>query len=733
MTASPVAAPLYTCPMHPQVRQTRPGPCPICGMALEPVTATATDPSAADPELADMTRRFRIAAALGGPVVVLAMGGHLAGPAAWLPERTSAAIQFVLSTPVVLWAGLPIFQRGWTSVRSGHLNMFTLIALGTSAAYGYSVLALLAPGLFPAEARSMGGAVPVYFEAASMIVALVLLGQALELRARAQTGGALRALLDLTPRTAQRWIEGRPDEAVPLDAVRVGDRLRVRPGDTVPVDGEIVEGRSDLDESLITGESLPVARTVGAAVVAGAINGSGAFVMRADRVGSDTLLAQIVRMVGEAQRSRAPIQALADRVSGAFVPAVIGAALLAALAWAWLGPAPRLGHALLAGVSVLIVACPCALGLATPLSIRVGVGRGARAGLLIRNAEALERLDRVDTLVVDKTGTLTEGRPAVIAVDVAPGFDADTVLRLAASLERSSGHPLAQAVLRAAADRHLSLAEASRFDSPAGRGVTGEVEGRRVAVGNADFIREQGAATGIFDDRAQTLGAQGATALFISLDGTPAGLLGVADPIKATTPAALKALKAQGLRVVMMTGDHRVAADAVARTLGLDAAEADILPAGKAERVRRMRAEGRVVAMVGDGVNDAPALAAADVGVAMGAGADVALESAGITLLGGDLMGLVRARALSRAVMRNIRENLAFAFVYNAAAAPIAAGALYPAFHILLSPQIAAGAMALSSLSVIGNALRLRTLDLPGGGGDGGGGDLRAKPVPPSR
>jgi Cu+-exporting ATPase len=711
-SAQAVASPgtIYTCPMHPQIRQEGPGACPICGMALEPETITAD--AGPNPEYADMSRRFWIGLVLAVPVFVLEMGGHLLGHAFMLPRLTSDWIQFALSTPVALWAGWPFFQRGWASLVSRNLNMFTLIAMGVGVAYGYSVVAMLAPGLFPAALRGEGGAVPVYFEAAAVITVLVLLGQVLELRAREQTSGAIKALLNLAPKTARRLREDGTDEEVTLDLVHVGDRLRVRPGEKIPVDGEILEGRVSIDESLVTGESMPVTKTSGDKVVAGSINKTGSFVMRAEKVGADTLLSQIVQMVAQAQRSRAPIQRLADQVSGWFVPTVIAAALVAAAVWAFVGPEPRLAYALIAAVSVLIIACPCALGLATPISIMVGVGRGAQAGVLIKNAEALERFEKIDTLIVDKTGTLTEGRPAVTSIQAAGGFDETEVLRLAASLERGSEHPLADAILRAAKDRNIVLSEAKDFDSPVGRGVTGTVDGRKVMLGNPRFLAEQGVPTDTMEAAAEALRHEGATAIFAAIDGVLAGLLGIADPVKATTQAAVVALKAEGVRLVMMTGDNGTTAEAVGKRLGIDEVEAEVLPQDKAAVVEKLRKQGRVVAMAGDGVNDAPALAAADIGVAMGAGADVAIESAGVTLLAGDLQGIVRARKLSRAVMRNIRQNLVFAFVYNVAGVPIAAGVLYPTFGLLLSPAIAAAAMALSSVSVITNALRLRTVKL---------------------
>jgi Cu+-exporting ATPase len=679
-------------------------------MALEPeVVTAATGPSH---ELADMTRRFWIGLALAVPVLALEMGGHLVDLHRWLSPQLSNWIQFALATPVVLWAGWPFFERGARSLVTRSLNMFTLIALGTGVAWSYSVVATAAPQLFPPAFRRMDGSVAIYFEAAAVITVLVLLGQVLELRAREQTSGAIKALLALAPKTARRLREDGSDEEVTLDLIGVGDRLRVRPGEKVPVDGELVEGRVAIDESLVTGESMPVTKAPGAQVIAGSINKTGAFVMRAEKVGADTLLARIVQMVAEAQRSRAPIQRMADRVSAWFVPAVIGVAVLAFAAWALVGPEPRFAYALVAAVSVLIIACPCALGLATPMSIMVGVGRGAQAGVLIKNAEALERFETIDTLVVDKTGTLTEGRPALTAMRTAGGLGQDEALRLAASLERASEHPLAEAITRAAAERGLALAEPRDFDSPVGRGVLGAVEGRRVVLGSAPFLAEQGVETANLTDAADQLRADGATAIFMAVDGEASAVLAVADPIRATAADAVRALQAEGVRLVMMTGDNRATAEAVARKLGIAEVQAEVLPQDKAAVVEKLRGEGRSVAMAGDGVNDAPALAAAEVGVAMGAGADVAIESAGVTLLQGDLSALLRARRLSRAVMRNIRQNLLFAFVYNAAGVPIAAGALYPALGLLLSPQIAAAAMALSSVSVIGNALRLRSVRL---------------------
>ena len=701
---------VYTCPMHPEVRQVGPGSCPICGMALEPDIVTAD--SGPNPELADMTRRLWIGLALTLPVFALEMGGHLFDLHMLIGSQASNWIQLVLATPVVLWAGWPFFERGWASVRTGNLNMFTLIAMGTGVAWAYSVVATLFPGLFPAAFRTMDGAVPVYFEAAAVITVLVLVGQVLELKAREQTGGAIRALLDLAPKRARRIRADGSDEEVGLDAVALGDRLRVRPGESVPVDGEVLDGRSAVDESMVTGESMPVTKDVGDKAIGGTMNRSGSFVMRADKVGRDTMLARIVQMVAEAQRSRAPIQRLADQVSGWFVPLVIAVAALAFLAWAIWGPEPRFTFGLIAAVSVLIIACPCALGLATPMSIMVGVGRGARGGVLIKNAEALERFEKVDTIVIDKTGTLTEGRPKVVAVHAAPGRTEAELLRLAASLERGSQHPLSAAIVAAARERGLSLAPVSDFDAPAGKGVTGSVDGRRLVIGNRRFLEEvdidmAATAGGALAEEADRLRRDGASAVFVAIDGQPAGAIAVADPIKATTPGALAALKEAGIRVVMLTGDNATTARAVAAKLGIAEVEADVLPEDKRRIVERLRREGRVVAMAGDGVNDAPALAAADVGIAMGTGTDVAMESAGVTLVKGDLNGIARARRLSAATMANIRQNLFFAFVYNAAGIPIAAGLLYPVFGLTLSPVIAAAAMAASSVSVIGNALRL--------------------------
>ena len=696
---------IYTCPMHPEIRQEGPGSCPICGMALEPEVVTAD--TAPNPELADMTRRFWIGLALALPVFLLEMGGHLTGLHQWTGQKASNWVQLFLATPVVLWAGWPFFERGWASLKTRNLNMFTLIAMGTGVAWIYSIIGTVLPGSFPLSMRSHDGSVAVYFEAAAVITVLVLLGQVLELRAREKTSGAIRALLDLSPKMARRVRPDGADEDVGLDRVVVGDRLRVRPGERVPVDGEIVDGRSALDESMVTGESMPVTKAVGEGVIGGTMNQSGAFIMRADKVGRDTVLAQIVQMVATAQRSRAPIQRLADQVSGWFVPMVIGVAVLAFVAWSLWGPEPRFTYGLIAAVSVLIIACPCALGLATPMSIMVGVGRGAQSGVLIKNAEALERMEKVDTLVVDKTGTLTEGKPSVVAMRTAPGVDEGELLRLTASLERSSEHPLAAAIVRAATERGLALTTPESFDQPVGKGVIGAVEGRALVIGNRRIMADASIDTRALDSEADALRRDGATAIYVAIDGRAAGLIAIADPVKATTPAAIADLQAAGVRIVMLTGDNATTAQAVARRLGISEVEADVLPQDKAKVVERLRAQGRVVAMAGDGVNDAPALAAADVGIAMGTGTDVAMESAGVTLLKGDLGGIARARRLSAATMANIRQNLVFAFIYNAAGVPIAAGVLYPMLGLTLSPMIAAAAMALSSVSVIANALRL--------------------------
>jgi Cu+-exporting ATPase len=710
-SAAALEGAIYTCPMHPQIRRMEPGSCPICGMALEPVTTGAeTGPNS---ELLDMTRRFWIGSALAVPTMILEMGGHFPGFNLhhYVSPQLSVWLQFLLATPVVLWAGWPFFERGFASVRNRSLNMFSLIALGVGASYLYSLAATFAAGLFPQTLRQ-DGVVPVYYEAAAVITVLVLLGQVLELRARDKTGGAIRALLNLAPKTARRIRDDGNDEQVPLEEVHIGDRLRVRPGDSVPVDGVVAEGRSTVDESMVTGESMPVDKDPGAKLIGGTINGTGALVMRAEKVGSDTVLARIVHMVAQAQRSRAPIQRLADSVAAWFVPAVILVAVAAFIAWMIFGPPPALAYALVAAVSVLIIACPCALGLATPMSIMVGVGKGASAGVLIKDAEALERFEKIDTLVVDKTGTLTEGKPRVVAIVPAEGFDEATVLSLGASLERSSEHPLAAAIAAAAKQRGLAMQDVVDFSSVTGKGVTGKIGARQVAVGNARLLEDLGVAGAGLETKAEELRREGATAMFVAAGGRPAGVIAVADPIKATTAAALASLRAAGLRIVMLTGDNRTTARAVAAKLGITEVEAEILPEQKNEIVRRLRSEGHVVAMAGDGVNDAPALAEADVGVAMGTGTDVAMQSAGVTLVKGDLAGIARAQALSRATMRNIRQNLVLAFVYNTLGIPLAAGVLYPAFGLLLSPVVAAAAMSLSSVSVIGNALRLRRVAL---------------------
>jgi Cu+-exporting ATPase len=696
----------YTCPMHPQVRQMGPGNCPICGMTLEPVVATAQ--AGDSPELRDMTRRFWIGLVLSVPVVVLEMGGHLVDLHGLIAQQTSNWIQLVLATPVVLWCGWPFFVRAWASLKNRSLNMFTLIALGTGAAWIYSMVGTIVPQLFPQELRIMDGAVAIYFEAAAVITVLVLLGQVLELRAREKTSGAIRALLDLAPKTAVRVTAAGSDEVVQIDAIAVGELLRVRPGEKVPVDGELTEGKGTVDESMVTGEPMPVAKAIGSKVTAGTINQTGGFVMRAEKVGADTLLSQIVHMVSAAQRSRAPIQRMADQVASWFVPVVIGVAALAFIAWMVWGPAPAFSYALIAAVAVLIIACPCALGLATPMSIMVGVGKGAQNGVLIRDAEALERMEKVDTLVVDKTGTLTEGRPRVTEVQTTQGYEADAVLQKLASVERASEHPLAAAIVADALERKLALAPVEDFDSPVGKGVVGTVDGTKVVCGSAKFLAEHRIDVAALSGPAESVRAKAATVIFVGLDGKLAGFVGIADPIKATTKAAIQALRKENIRVVMLTGDGKTTAQAVAKELGIDEVIADVLPQDKSAVVGRLKGEGRIVAMAGDGVNDAPALAAAEVGIAMGTGTDVAMESSGITLLRGDLMGIVRARRVSQATMRNIRQNLFFAFVYNVAGIPLAAGVLYPFFGILLSPVVAAAAMALSSVSVITNSLRLR-------------------------
>tara|TARA_R110000851_G_scaffold181511_2_gene330228 strand:- start:767415 stop:769676 length:2262 start_codon:yes stop_codon:yes gene_type:complete len=701
---------LFTCPMHPEIQQQGPGDCPICGMALEPEEITAdSEPSA---ELLDMNRRFWLGLILALPVFILEMSSHFFHTDSLISPQVSNWVQLLLATPVVLWAGWPFFQRGWKSILRRNLNMFTLIAIGTGAAWLYSLFATLAPDLFPPAFRQQDGSVAVYFEAAAVIIVLVLLGQVLELRAREKTSGAIRALLNLAPTTARR-LDSQGDEAtISLDRVQVGDRLRVRPGDKVPLDGEVLEGSSNIDESMVTGEPLAVKKQSGDRVIGGSINGQGSFIMRADKVGRDTMLSQIVQMVASAQRTRAPIQGLADKVAGIFVPVVMLVALIAFIVWSIWGPTPPMAFALIAAVSVLIIACPCALGLATPMSIMVGVGRGAQAGVLIRNAEALERLEKVDTVVIDKTGTLTEGKPQVTGIHPASGFDQNTLLRLGASLERSSEHPLAEAMLAKAGELELTLSEPEDFQALNGKGVTGRIEGTQIVLGNRLLMESEAVDLSACADSAEALRHDGATVIFIAVNGQYAGLFAIAGPIKETTAAAIRALQHDGLRVVMLTGDNRTSAEAIARQLNIDEVEAEVLPEDKSLAVRRLQDERRIVVMVGDGVNDAPALASADVGIAMGTGTDVAIESAGVTLLRGDLAGIVEAYHLSRATMRNIRQNLFFAFAYNAAGVPIAAGILYPFTGLLLSPIIAAAAMSLSSVSVIGNALRLRAVKL---------------------
>jgi P-type Cu+ transporter len=702
----------YTCPMHPQIVRPEPGACPICGMALEPRTAEVEE--TANPELVSMTRRFWASVALAIPVIALGMSDLIPGQPVQrvLSMQAIGWIQLALATPVVLWAGWPFFERGWASLVNRSLNMFTLIALGTGAAYAYSAVAVMWPGLFPETFRMAGGGLPVYFEAAATITALVLLGQVLELRARSRTSAAIRSLLKLSPKTARLVRADGTEIDVPVEHIAVGDALRVRPGEKVPVDGVVTEGSSSVDESLVTGEPIPVEKIAGARVTGGTVNGTGTFVMRAERVGSETLLAQIVRMVGEAQRSRAPVQKLADRVSSYFVPAVVLVAVITFVAWSVLGPAPRMAHALLNAVAVLIIACPCALGLATPMAIMVGTGRGALAGVLIKNAEALEILEKVDTVVVDKTGTLTEGRPRVVSVVAAAGVEEVVLLRLAATLERGSEHPLAAAILAGARERSVAPGAIADFKSRTGKGVTGAADGRVAGLGNRALLAEMGVALGEFDSRAKTLEAEGQTVMFVAADGKLAGIIGVADPVKASAAEAVASLHREKMLVVMLTGDSRATAEAVARKLGIDEVHAGVLPDQKDAIVKQLQSAGRVVAMAGDGVNDAPALAQADVGIAMGTGTDVAIESAGITLLAGDLRGIARARTLSRATMRNIRQNLMFAFLYNSLGVPIAAGVLYPVFGLLLSPILASAAMTFSSVSVIGNALRLRGVKL---------------------
>ena len=709
----PPAAPpgaIYTCPMHPEVRQVGPGSCPICGMALEPEVATAD--AAPNPELTDFTRRLWIGGLLALPVFLLEMGSHVFNLHHLIAGQTSNWIQLALATPVVLWAGSPFFERGWTSVRTGHLNMFTLVAMGTGVAWIYSLAATLMPSLFPAAMQRHDGSVPVYFEAAAVIVVLVLLGQVLELRARERTSGAIRALLNLSPKTARRIRADGSDEDVALDAIALGDRLRVRPGEHVPVDGTILDGRSAVDESMVTGEPMPVTKSAGDAVIGGTTNQSGAFIMRADKIDRDTVLARIVQMVADAQRSRAPIQSLVDQIAAWSVPAVIAAAGLAFTAWMFWGPEPRLTYAIVAAVSVLIIACPCALGLATPMSIMVGVGRGAKTGVLIKNAEVLERMEKIDVLLVDKTGTLTEGKPKLVSIHTTDGSTEPDILRLAASLERPSEHPIAKAIVDAASERRLALTEPVGFETPVGKGVLGTVDGKRIVIGNSRIMADAAIDTSELETIANDLRRDGATAICVAIDGKAKGVIAIADPIKATTPSAIAALRSDGIRIVMLTGDQKQTASAVARKLGIDDVEAEVLPEEKSRIVARFQNAGHRVAMAGDGINDAPALAAADVGIAMGTGTDVAMESAGVTLVRGDLAGIVRARNLSRATMRNIRQNLFFAFVYNAAGVPIAAGILYPVFGLLLSPMIAAAAMSLSSVSVVANALRLSRAEI---------------------
>ena len=704
------AGTIWTCPMHPQIRRSEPGSCPICGMALEPLEPSLED--GPNPELIDMTRRFWFAAALSVPLVILTLGAEVFG-LELVPMRTSIWLQLALAAPVVLWAGWPFFARGWASLGNRNLNMFTLIALGVGAAFVYSLAATLAPGAFPASFRTMGGEVPVYYEAAAVIVTLVLLGQVLELRARTATGRAIRALLGLAPKTARLVREDGSEEDVDLGHVQPGQLLRVRPGEKIPVDGVVTEGRSSVDESMISGEPVPVEKNVGDKVTGATVNGTGGLLMRAERVGQETMLAQIVRMVAEAQRSRAPIQALADKVSGWFVPAVVAVAILAFAVWAIWGPEPALSHALINAVAVLIIACPCALGLATPMSIMVGTGRGATAGVLVKNAEALELMEQIDTLVVDKTGTLTLGKPRLVAVEVVQDFAEDDVLRLAAALEKGSEHPLAAAIVAGAEERGLTLGSTSDFASHTGKGVTGSLEGKQIGLGNKPLMEQLGVDAAPLEAAADARRSEGQGVMFVAIGGELAGLIAVADPIKESARDAIAALRKDGVRLVMMTGDNRRTAEAVARKLGgIDEVMADVLPEQKQALVTDLRKQGRRVGMAGDGINDAPALAAADVGIAMGTGTDVAMESAAVTLVKGDLLGIVRARRLSRSVMRNIRQNLFFSFVFNAVGVPIAAGVLYPSFGILLSPIIAGAAMAFSSVAVIGNSLRLRTVRL---------------------
>ena len=699
----------YTCPMHPQIVRYAPGNCPICGMTLEPRTVGAVD--LPDSELVSMTRRFWVGVMLTAPLLVLAMGHRVLSALdfhGWLGDALFNWSQVVIATPVVLWGGWPFFERGWTSLRSWNLNMFTLIALGTGAAYLFSLFAVIFPGLLPEAFREQDGMLPLYFEAAAVIVTLVLLGQVLELRARRRTSDAIRSLLNLVPPTARRIQASGQEETVSLDQVLPGDRLRVRPGDKIPVDGSVLEGQSNVDESMVTGESMPVQKSPGDRVTGGTVNQNGSFIMKAERIGADTLLARIVHMVGEAQRSRAPIQALADKVSGWFVPAVVGVALIAAAAWTLWGPSPALNHALVAAVSVLIIACPCALGLATPISVMVGVGRGAVTGVLIKDAEALELMEKVDTLVVDKTGTLTEGKPKLQAVRAVNGFTDETVLRFAASLEAASEHPLATAIVSGAKEKGVAAAKPESFEAVTGKGVRGRLDGRDVLVGNARLLGDAGVDGSALAAAAEDLRQQGQTVMLVAIDGKTAGLIGVADSIKPTTPEAVRLLHESGVRIVMLTGDNPTTAASVAKALGIDDVRANVLPQDKHAVVEQLQKSGHIVAMAGDGVNDAPALAQANVGIAMGTGTDVAIESARVTLVKGDLRGIAKARLLSRQTMRNIRQNLFFAFIYNALGVPVAAGVLYPISGILLSPAIAAAAMSLSSVSVIGNALRLR-------------------------
>jgi len=718
MALEPLEAPApagkteYVCPMHPEIVRDAPGDCPICGMALEPRTTTVAEDE--NPELRDMTRRFWVATVLAIPVFISAMAAEFwpEAMAQIIHPRTRQWLELIVATPAVIWGGWIFYVRAWRSVVTWNLNMFTLIGLGVAIAWFYSVVAAVAPGIFPAAVKLSEGQVPVYFEAAAVITALVLLGQVLELRARSATSAAIKLLLGLAPKTARVVRDDGTEADIPLEQVRAGDKLRVRPGEKVPVDGVVLEGSSAVDESMVTGEPIPVTKRSGDKLIGATVNGTGGLLMQAQKVGTDTLLAQIVKMVAEAQRSRAPIQKLVDIVSGYFVPAVVITAVITLIVWGLWGPEPRLAHAVINAVAVLIIACPCALGLATPMSIMVGTGRGAGMGVLIKNAEALEIMCKIDTLVIDKTGTLTEGKPRLAAVEPAAGFEADTVLRLAASLERASEHPLAAAIVRGAQDKKLSLVSPDGFDSKTGRGVVGQVEGRQLALGNRKLMEESGIDPGALSARADELRKEGQTVMYLAIDGKPGGLIGVADPIKESTPEALKVLHREGVKVVMLTGDNRTTAQAVASKLGIDEVQADVLPEQKAEIVKKLQAEGRKVAMAGDGINDAPALAQAQVGIAMGTGTDVAMESAGVTLVKGDLRGIARARRLSRATMRNIRENLFFAFIYNSLGVPVAAGVLYPFFGLLLSPIIAAAAMSFSSVSVVSNALRLRRVSL---------------------